>query len=226
MIEYLSGIFTPNTIRLLANGTKITIYVTLIAGSLGLIIGLIAGLGRLSKVRIFRIIAGIYVEFFRGTPLLVQLFILYFGLPSLPFIEPMSAFWTGTIGLMLYVGAYYAEIIRGAFNAVPSGQKEAAQVLGLGSFDTYRFVLIPQAVRIAVPGLGNQFISLIKDSTLVSVITVNELLLAGRNVISRTFEPMTVYLTIALVYLVLSNLTAVAIGAIERRYNRPYRQAR
>ncbi len=226
MIEYLSGIFTPNSIRLLANGAKITIYVTLIAGTLGLVLGLISALGRMSKVRILRILSSIYIEFFRGTPLLVQLFILYFGLPSLSFIEPMSAFWTGVIGLTLYIGAYYAEIIRGAFNAVPVGQQEAAQVLGLRTFDTYRFVLVPQAVRIAVPGLGNQFISLIKDSTLVSVITVNELLLAGRNVISRTFEPMTVYLAIALIYLILSNLTAVAIGAIERRYNRPYRGAR
>lgn len=226
MIEYLSGIFTPNSIRLLANGAKITIYVTLIAGTLGLVLGLVSALGRMSKVRVLRILASIYIEFFRGTPLLVQLFILYFGLPSLPFIEPISAFWTGAIGLTLYIGAYYAEIIRGAFNAVPEGQREAAQVLGLRTFDTYRFVLIPQAVRIAVPGLGNQFISLIKDSTLVSVITVNELLLAGRNVISRTFEPMTVYMAIALIYLVLSNLTAVAISAIERRYNRPYRGAR
>ena len=225
MIEYLSGIFTPNTLRLLGNGALVTIYVTLISGSIGLILGLIAALGRMSKVTILKILASIYIEFFRGTPLLVQLYILYFGLPSLPFIEPMSAFWTGVIGLTLYIGSYYAEIIRGAFNAIPHGQREAAEVLGLGVFDTYRFVLVPQATRIAVPSLGNQFISLIKDSTLVSVITVNELLLAGRNVISRTYEPMTVYLAIAVLYLVMSNLTAIAIGALERRYNRPYRNS-
>lgn len=223
MIEYLSGIFTPNTIRLLGNGALVTIQVTLLSGSLGLILGLAAALGRMSKVKPAKVLAVIYIEFFRGTPLLVQLFILYFGLPSLPFIEPMSAYWTGVLGLTLYIGAYYAEIIRGAFNAIPKGQREAAEVLGLSVLDIFRFVLIPQAIRIAVPALGNQFISLIKDSTLVSVITVNELLLAGRNVISRTFEPMTVYLAIAIIYLIMSNLTAIAIGAIERRYNRPYR---
>jgi His/Glu/Gln/Arg/opine family amino acid ABC transporter permease subunit len=222
MIDYLSGIFTPTTIRFLANGALVTVIVTLLSGTAGLVLGLLAALGRMSRIRILKLVAGVYIEFFRGTPLLVQLFIIYFGLPSLPFVDPLPAFWAGVLGLTLYVGAYYSEIIRGAFNAVPRGQTEAAQVLGLRPIQAHRFILLPQAVRNAVPALGNQFISLIKDSTLVSVITVNELLLAGRNVISRTFEPMTVYLAIALVYLLLSNITAVAIGFIERHYNRPY----
>lgn len=103
------------------------------SGLFGLVLGLLSALGRMSKSRILNVIAGAYIEFFRGTPLLVQLFIIYFGLPSLPFIQPMPAFWAGVVGLTVYVGAYYAEIIRGAFNAIPLGQTEAAQVLGLSN---------------------------------------------------------------------------------------------
>lgn len=226
MFEFLSGIFTPATLRALWNGTLVTITVTAISGSAGLVLGLIAALGRMSRLRIMNWIAGAYIEFFRGTPLLVQLFIIYFGLPSLPFLDPLPAYWAGTIGLTLYVGAYNAEIIRGAFLAIPQGQSEAARALGLRPFQTYRHVLVPQAVRIALPALGNQFISLIKDSTLVSVITVNELLLTGRNIISRTYQPMTVYLAIAFIYLVLSNLTAFAVRLMERAQNRPYAKPR
>lgn len=226
MIEYLTGIFTPGAINNLLDGTLVTIYVTVLSGVFGLILGLISALGRMAPVRILSWPAGAYIEFFRGTPLLVQLFIVYFGLPQLPFVDPMPAFWAGVVGLSLYAGAYFSEIIRGALNAVPSGQLEAAETLGLKTVQAYRFVVIPQATRIAVPALGNQFISLIKDSTLVSVITVSDLLLAGRNLISRTFEPMTVYLAIAFVYLILSNAAALGVAAIERRYNRPYQNTK
>ncbi len=225
MLEHLAGIFTPRTLLSLWEGTTVTITVTLISGSAGLLLGLFAALGRMSGVWILRALSLAYIEFFRGTPLLVQLFIIYFGLPSLPFISPMPAYWAGVLGLTLYIGAYYAEIIRGAFNAVPFGQTEASKALGLGTVQTYIFVLVPQATRLAVPALGNQFISLIKDSTLVSVITVSELLLTGRNVISRTFEPMTVYLAIALIYLVLSNFSAFLLRIVEKKLDAPYRKA-
>ena len=226
MIEYLSEIFTPSHLLMLWRGTQVTISVTLLSGIFGLLLGLLAALGRMSGVGLFKLIAGAYIEFFRGTPLLVQLFIIYFGLPSLPFVDPMPAYWAGVLGLSLYAGAYFAEIIRGAFNAIPKGQREAAESLGLRAYQTYQLILVPQATRIAIPALGNQFISLIKDSTLVSVITVSDLLLMGRNVISRTFEPMTVYFAIALVYLILSNLAAAGVAWLERYYNRPYQNAR
>jgi His/Glu/Gln/Arg/opine family amino acid ABC transporter permease subunit len=226
MIEYLSGIFTPRALNALLDGTLVTIYVTLLSGVFGLILGLLSALGRMSPVRVLRWPAGAYIEFFRGTPLLVQLFIVFFGLPQLPFVDPMPAFWAGVLGLSLYAGAYFSEIIRGALNAVPDGQLEAAETLGLKRIQAFRFVIVPQAIRIAIPALGNQFISLIKDSTLVSVITVSDLLLEGRNLISRTFEPMTVYLAIAFVYLILSNAAALGVGALERMYNRPYRNVR
>ncbi len=226
MFEYLTGIFTPGTLRALWKGMTVTISITLLSGSAGLLLGLLAALGRMSANRILRAVALVYIEFFRGTPLLVQLFIIYYGLPSLPFLKPIPTYWAGALGLTLYIGSYYAEIIRGAFNAVPKGQTEAARSLGLKAWATYRFVLVPQATRLAIPALGNQFISLIKDSTLVSVITVSELLLAGRNVISRTYQPMTVYMAIALMYLVLSNLSAFGLRLLEHRFERPYRTPR
>ena len=224
--QYFAGIFTPRTIAQLWQGTYVTIQVTLLSGGFGLLLGLIAALGRMSSVLLFKLLAGAYIEFFRGTPLLVQLFIIFFGLPALPFIDPIPAYRAGVIGLSLYAGAYFSEIIRGAFNAIPGGQTEAAKVLGLRPVQTFSFVLLPQALRNAVPALGNQFISLIKDSTLVSVITVSELLLVGRNIISRTFRPMPVYLAVAFIYLILSNLAALGVARLERYYNRPYRQSR
>lgn len=222
MIETLQAIFTPRTLAALWRGTQTTIWLTLLSGSIGLMLGLLAALGRMAPARALRLLAGAYIEFFRGTPLLVQLFIIYFGLPALPFVDPIPAFWAAVIGLSLYVGAYYAEIIRGAFNAIPKGQEEAARTLGLRVSQTFQYVLIPQAIRNAVPALGNQFISLIKDSTLASVITVSELLLAGRNVISLTFRPFPVYLAIAFIYLILSNTAALVVNALENYYNRPY----
>lgn len=226
MIEHLTAIFTPKALSQLLDGTLVTIYVTVLAGVFGLILGLISALGRMSATRWLKWPAGAYIEFFRGTPLLVQLFLIYFGLPQLEFIPVIPAFWAGVLGLSLYAGAYFSEIIRGALNAVPSGQLEAAETLGLKTLQAYRFVVIPQATRIAIPALGNQFISLIKDSTLVSVITVSDLLFEGRSLISRTFAAMTVYMAIAFVYLILSNVAALGVAAIERRYNRPYRGAR
>lgn len=224
MFETLADIFNPQHTRLLLRGARVTVEVTLLSGAFGILLGMIAALGRMAPSRISKLIAGIYIEFFRGTPLLVQLFIVYFGLPSLPFVEPMSAYWAGVTGLSLYAGAYFSEIIRGAFAAIPHGQAEASQVLGFRPVGTYRFVLVPQAIRNAVPALGNQFISLIKDSSLVSIITVTDLLQAGRTVINRTFEPLIVYLAVALVYLLLSNLSALAVGAIERHYGKPYQR--
>lgn len=226
MFAYLADVFPPAALLLLWQGTKVTIYLTVLAGSFGLILGIMSALGRMSDSRILNAIAGAYIEFFRGTPLLVQLFIIYFALPALPVLPTIPAFWSGVIGLSLYAGAYNAEIVRGAFNAVSPGQKEASRVLGLSSNQTMRFILIPQAMRIAVPGLGNRFISLIKDSTLASVITVDELLLAGRNITSITFQPLPVYFGVAFIFLILSNLAAVGVGLIERYYDRPYRGAR
>jgi len=224
--DLFTNVFTPTVLGRLWEGTQITAAVTLLAGVFGLLLGLLSALGRMSGIVPLRIVAVAYVEFFRGTPLLVQLFILWFGLPTLPFFQWDSAFQAGTTGMSLYAGAYFSEIIRGAFASVPKGQQEAAQVLGLSSFQNFRFVQLPQAIRNAVPALGNQFISLIKDSTLVTVISVQDLLFQADNVVARTFRPFPVYIGIAMVYLVLSNLASLGVNRLEAYYNRPYRAAR
>jgi len=230
MIAYLQDlfatVFTPVVFGRLWEGTQVTAAVTILAGVFGLLLGLLSALGRMSSFVPTRLLAVAYVEFFRGTPLLVQLFILWFGLPTLPFFQWENAFQAGTVGMSLYAGAYFSEIIRGAFQAVPKGQSEAARVLGLSSFQDFRFVQLPQATRIAVPALGNQFISLIKDSTLVTVISVHDLLFEASNVVARTFRPFPVYIGIALVYLALSNLASLGVNRLEAYYNRPYRGAR
>ena len=224
--DLFSTVFTPVVLGRLWEGTQVTAAVTILAGVFGLLLGLLSAIGRMSSFVPTRILAVGYVEFFRGTPLLVQLFILWFGLPTLPFFQWENAFQAGTVGMSLYAGAYFSEIIRGAFQAVPKGQSEAARVLGLSSFQDFRFVQLPQATRIAVPALGNQFISLIKDSTLVTVISVHDLLFQASNVVARTFRPFPVYIGIAMVYLALSNLASLGVNRLEAYYNRPYRGAR
>jgi His/Glu/Gln/Arg/opine family amino acid ABC transporter permease subunit len=223
--DLFTTVFTPTVLGRLWEGTQVTAAVTILAGVFGLLLGLLSALGRMSTIWPLRLVAIGYVEFFRGTPLLVQLFILWFGLPTVG-LRWESAFQAGTTGMSLYAGAYFSEIIRGAFIAVPKGQTEAAQVLGLSSFQNFRFVQLPQAIRNAVPALGNQFISLIKDSTLVTVISVQDLLFQADNVVARTFRPFPVYIGIALVYLVLSNLASLGVNRLEAYYNRPYREAR
>lgn len=223
--DLFTNVFTGPTLGRIWDGTLVTIGVTLLAAFFGLVLGLLSALGRMTGFLPVKIVSVAYVEFFRGTPLLVQLFIIWFGVPALPGFQWENAFQAGSVGLSLYAGAYFSEIIRGAFIAIPGGQLEAAQVLGLHRFQTFRFVLFPQAMRNAVPALGNQFISLIKDSTLVSVITVHDLLFQADTVVSRTFRPFPVYLGIAMIYLLLSNIASVAVGRLEAYYNRPYRSA-
>ncbi|EYB67796.1 hypothetical protein DEIPH_ctg032orf0035 [Deinococcus phoenicis] len=215
-------VFTSEALRALWRGAQLTLSLTLLASVFGLVLGLIAGLGRRSRLAPVRLLAGTYIEIFRGTPLLVQLFFLFFALPQLTHVS-LPAFNTAVLGLSLFAGAYAAEIIRGSLNAVDRGQVDAARALGLGPLQTLRLVLIPQAARTAVPALGNQFIGLLKDSSLASVITVSELLLTTRGLVSITYQPVPLYLAVALIYFLLSNVAARLFRLLERRLNRPYR---
>lgn len=222
MLSTLSTVFTPDALAALWRGAQLTLSLTVLASIFGLILGLIAGLGRRSRLAPVRLLAGVYIETFRGTPLLVQLFFLFFALPQITGVS-LPAFNTAVLGLSLFAGAYAAEIIRGSLNAVDRGQTEAARALGLKSWDILRLVLIPQAARTAVPALGNQFIGLLKDSSLASVITVSELLLTTRGLVSITYQPVPLYLAVALIYFLLSNVAARLFALLERRLNRPYR---
>ncbi|CAM4432785.1 amino acid ABC transporter permease [Deinococcus marmoris] len=217
-------LLNPDVLNSLWLGTRITLALTLLASVGGLALGLVAALAKISRLWPLRFLAVAYIEVFRGTPLLVQLFFLYFALPQLTGVT-LPAFTTAAIGLSLFAGAYTAEIVRGSLNAVAPGQLEAATALGLKPFQVLIDVQLPQATRIALPALGNQFIGLIKDSSLASVITVTELLLSTRGLVAVTFQPVALYAATGLIYFLLSNAASRVFAGLEHRLNRPYRTA-
>jgi polar amino acid transport system permease protein len=202
--------------RELAHGAFVTIEVT--AGSilLGCLFGLLVGLGRLQPQH--RIVYGIcsaYVSVVRGTPLLVQLFIWFFGLPH--FGINLPAVFCGIVGMGIYSGAYVSEIVRGAIQSIDRGQMEAARSLGMPYRMAMVQIIVPQAVIRMIPPLGNEFIALIKNSSLVSLLTITDLMHEGQKIISVSYRSLEVYLAIALVYWVLTNLTSLALRVAERR---------
>ena len=202
--------------RELAHGALVTVEVT--AGSivLGCLFGLLVGLGRLQPQH--RIVYGAcsaYVSVVRGTPLLVQLFIWFFGLPH--FGINLPAFFCGIVGMGIYSGAYVSEIVRGAIQSIDRGQMEAARSLGMPYRMAMTQIIVPQAVIRMIPPLGNEFIALIKNSSLVSLLTITDLMHEGQKIISVSYRSLEVYLAIALVYFVLTNLTSAALRVAERR---------
>ena len=202
--------------RELLHGAFVTIEVTLGAIILGCLIGLMIGLGRLDPRR--RVVFGLctaYVSFIRGTPLLVQLFIWFFGLPHFGLNFP--AFFCGIVGMGIYSGAYVSEIVRGAIQSIERGQMEAARSLGMPYRMAMREIVVPQAVVRMIPPLGNEFIALIKNSSLVSLLTIADLMHEGQKIISTSYRSLEVYLAIALVYFVLTNLTGLGLRLVERR---------
>ncbi|MFV0664428.1 amino acid ABC transporter permease [Denitromonas sp.] len=200
----------------LASGALVTVEVTAGALVLGCVIGLLIGLGRLDPRR--RILYGVcsaYVSVVRGTPLLVQLFIWFFGLPH--FGVNLPAFFCGVVGMGIYSGAYVSEIVRGAIQSVDRGQMEAARSLGMPYRMAMRRIIVPQAVVRMIPPLGNEFIALIKNSALVSLLTIPDLMHEGQKIISVSYRSLEVYLAIALVYFILTNTTGLLLRRIERR---------
>lgn len=206
------------SLPVLMQGAAITLGFALAAMVLGLPLGFAVALARLSRFAALRWITGIYVSFIRGTPLLVQIFVIYYGLPS--FGVTLNPVVGGVLALTLNAGAYLSETIRGAIQSVPRGQREAATSLGLNGAQTMRLIVLPQALRVAAPSLGNSLIGLVKDTSLVSVITVVELLRSAQLVIARTFEPFGPYLMAALLYWVMSLLLEGVQRGVERRLSR------
>src|SRR3954464_3152075 len=196
--------------RELLHGAFVTIEITLGAIILGCLIGLVIGLGRLDpRRRIVFCLCTAYVSFIRGTPLLVQLFIWFFGLPH--FGLNLPAFFCGIVGMGIYSGAYVSEIVRGAIQSIERGQMEAARSLGMPYRMAMREIVVPQAVVRMIPPLGNEFIALIKNSSLVSLLTIADLMHEGQKIISTSYRSLEVYLAIALVYLVLTQATNYAL---------------
>ena len=186
----------------------------------GLAIGLPVALMRISPWAALRLPSSLYVSAMRGTPLLVQIFVIYYGLPSVGIeFTPVAA---GVLALSLNSGAYLSESLRGAIRAVSEGQWRAAFSLGLGYWQTLHHIVMPQALRIAVPSMSNTLISLIKDTSLVSVIALTELMLATKEVIATTFQPLPLYIAAACIYWVLSLFFEALQRRAERRLNRAH----
>lgn len=212
-----------NALPALLAGAWITIKLTAAAVVLGSIGGVAMGVARLSKIWPLRLLARAYIEFFRGTPLLVQLFIIYFGIPSLSRSlggEISIDAWTAAIvGLSLNSTAYLAEIVRAGIQSVEVGQREAAESLGLDGRQTLFNVIFPQALRRMIPPLGNEFVVLLKDTSLVAFIGYQELLRQGQLIVARNFRAFEIYITIALIYLVMTILASQVFALLERRMN-------
>jgi polar amino acid transport system permease protein len=201
--------------RALASGTLITIEITAAALVLGCVLGLLIGLGRLNPNR--KIIYGLcttYLTLVRGTPLLVQLFILFFGLPH--FGIQLPAYVCGIFGLGIYSAAYVSEIVRGSIQSVEKGQMEAARSLGLPHKLAMRKVILPQAFVRMIPALGNEFIALIKNSALVSLLTIADVMHEGEKIISVSYRSLEVYLAIAFIYLMLTSITTLILRRTEK----------
>lgn len=200
----------------LLRGAWITVEITSVALVLGCVLGLLVGIGRLKPER--RIVYGlctVYVAAIRGTPLLVQLFILFFGLPQFGILLP--AFLCGVIGLGIYSGAYVSEIVRGSIQSIDRGQMLAAQSLGMTPGVAMRQIILPQAVVRMIPPLGNEFIALIKNSALVSLLTIHDVMHEGQKIISVSYRSLEVYLAIALVYFVLTGAVTLVLRHFEQR---------
>jgi cystine transport system permease protein len=209
-----------DALPLMLMGAAWTLLLAVASVFFGAIIGTLVAVTRLAKVPVLSQFATLYVSCMRGTPLLVQLFVIYFGLPSIGIqFDPISA---GILGLSLNVGAYLSETIRGAINGVEHGQWNAARSLGLTQAQTLRYIIGPQALRLAVPSLSNSLISLIKDTSLVSVIAVGELMLATKEVIATTFQPFPLYLAAAGIYWAMSASFETLQKKLEVRLNRSY----
>ncbi|HDE3773965.1 TPA: ABC transporter permease subunit [Staphylococcus aureus] len=199
-------------------GIKITILISLIGVALGSILGAFVALMKLSKIKIISWIASIYIEILRGTPMLVQVFIVFFGITAALGLD-ISALVCGTISLVINSSAYIAEIIRAGINAVDKGQMEAARSLGLNYRQTMKSVIMPQAIKNILPALGNEFVTLIKESSIVSTIGVGEIMFNAQVVQGISFDPFTPLLVAAALYFVLTFVLTRIMNMIEGRLN-------
>lgn len=199
-------------------GIKITILISLIGVALGSILGAFVALMKLSKIKIISWIASIYIKILRGTPMLVQVFIVFFGITAALGLD-ISALVCGTIALVINSSAYIAEIIRAGINAVDKGQMEAARSLGLNYRQTMKSVIMPQAIKNILPALGNEFVTLIKESSIVSTIGVGEIMFNAQVVQGISFDPFTPLLVAAALYFVLTFVLTRIMNMIEGRLN-------
>ena len=202
MSERLINILITSFTKILIPGIKVTIPLTLLSFAVSLVLGLVLALVQVANIRVLKQIAFIYIWIFRGTPLLVQLFIIFFGLPGLGIM--IDAFPAAVLAFGLNLAAYNAEVFRSAIDAIPKGQLEAAYMVGLNYPQALWRIIMPQAFKIAFPSLFNNLISLLKDTSLASSITVIELFTSAQQIAARTYEPFALYCEAAVIYLAFS----------------------
>lgn len=215
MSERLINILINSFTKILIPGIKVTIPLTLASFAISLIIGLLLALVQVANIKVLKQIAFLYTWIFRGTPLIVQLFIIFFGLPSIGIV--LDAFPAAVIGFGLNLGAYNAEVFRASIMAVPKGQTEAAYLIGLKYPHIMTRIVLPQAFPIAFPSLFNNLISLLKDTSLAASITVVELFTVTQQIAARTYEPFALYLEAAFIYLIFSTLLTLLQHYLEKK---------
>lgn len=213
----ISWDFIFDNMPLFLDGVRITIFISLVAFGLSIVFGLVVALLRLSKSRILQPIMAGYINLFRAIPLLVFILFVYYGV-AISFNLQVSAIQAGIFALTLQYSAWLGEIFRGGIQAVPHGQREAALSVGMGRAQTFSMVILPQATRIVIPPTGNMFIGMIKDSSLVYLIGVPELLRVSNRLANRTFRYFEVYLSTVLIYLVLTTAVYFLVKYLERRF--------
>ncbi|WP_173915219.1 amino acid ABC transporter permease [Halobacillus sp. Marseille-Q1614] len=213
-LEIAQSSFWP----LLKGALVYTIPMTLIAFGIGIVLAIITALFRLSGIKLLSGIARVYISIIRGTPLLVQLFIIFFGLGSIGLkIDPFPA---AIIGFSLNTGAYASEIIRAAIQSIPKGQWEAAYSINMSYGQALKRVILPQATRVSIPPLSNSFISLVKDTSLASTILVTEMFRTSQEIVATTYEPLLLYTEAAFIYWMLCFILSLFQDQIENRLNR------
>lgn len=210
----------PRAFPLLVQATSVTLFLGIASFCVALVLGLTVALARTSVIRPFRWIAIAYVSVVRGTPMLVQLLLVYFGLPQFGItLEPIPS---AIIALSLNGSSYLSENFRSGILGVERGQREAAYSIGMTYWQALRRIILPQAVRIAIPGIGNRFIAMMKDTSLASVVTVVELTRVAERVGSSTFRYMEMFVIVAVVYWLINNVLSAGQESLERRMSRAY----
>jgi len=207
----------------LSSGLPVTFGVTISAILLSSVIGLLAGLGQISRITVINRAVTVYVEIIRGIPLMVQILFFYFGLSIIqgPDGKPLfDAFGSAVVAMSVCYGAYMGEIFRAGIQSIPRGQMEAALALGLSRSQAFRLVIVPQTVKVVIPALGNEFIAMLKDSSLVSAISLVDLARRGKEIASSGVAIFQAYAMIALVYLVITLTLSRLVGFIEERMHR------
>lgn len=203
-------------LHMLLTGAKVTIQASLLSVMFGSLLGIFIGVLRVVPLVPLRTLAAAYIYVIRGTPLLIQLFLIYFGLPSLGLNLP--AFTAGIIGLSINSSGYVGEIVRGGIEAVPKGQWEASKVLGLSYLKTMRFIILPQAIRNMLPAFGNEFVTLIKESSLLSTLAITELTMVGQQVRSVTYASFETFIIVGAIYLALTSATSSILQYVEKKW--------